>query len=107
MAIAADLIAAVGTVREGQGRADAIELPPRKVSRISAAGFVDIVADAEVFLFHNLASSQTVYVRLNLDSDNTVAADADDKSIRVDPGETLPFGLPFNTDATSYKLSVA
>lgn len=107
MAIVADLIAAVGTVRQSGARAEAIELPPVKVSRISAAGFVDIAADAEVFLFHNLSTSQTVFIRLNTDADATVAATGDDKSIRVDPGETFPFGLPANTDATGYRLSVA
>lgn len=108
MAIAADLIGSKGTVRLAEGvRADAIQLPPVSVARIIAAGFVDLIADSEIFLFHNLAASQTVYIRLNKDSDNTAAADADGQSIRVDPGETFTFGLPVDTDATGYKLSVA
>jgi hypothetical protein len=108
MAIVADLIGAKGTVRLGTDRqADAIELPPVSVARIAAAGFVDLTADAELFYFHNLATSQTVYIRVNLDSDNTAAASGDNQSLRVDPGETLPFGLPYNADATNYKLSVA
>lgn len=107
MAIVADLIATKGTVSLSGGfRADAVELPPVKVHRIAAAGFVDIVADGEVYLFHNLTTSQTVYIRLNLDSDATAAADGDDKSIRVEAGETFAFGLPANTDAAGYKLSV-
>lgn len=106
MAILADLIASKGSVREAGGRADAIELPPEKVYRISAAGFTDIDVDAELFLFHNRAGSQAVFVRLNLDADNTAAATGDNKSIAVDVGETLAFGLPANTDSSGYKLSV-
>ena len=108
MAIDADLIAVAGTVMQSGGfRADAIELPPKKVSRINAAGFTDITNDAEVFIFHNLTTSQTVFIRVNLDSDNTAAATGDSQSVRVDPGESLAFGLPVNVDATAYKLSVA
>jgi hypothetical protein len=108
VAIVADLIAAKGTVRlESGSRADALELPPVSVTRISAAGFTDLVADAEVYWFHNLSTSQTVFIRLNLDADNTAAATGDSQSIRVEAGETFPFGLPANADATGYKLSVA
>lgn len=108
MAIVADLIASKGTVRlVGGVRADALEMPPVKVDRIAAAGFTDITMDAEVFLFHNLSTSQTVYIRVNVDADNTAAADADTKSVRVEAGETFTFGLPVDTDASGYRLSVA
>lgn len=108
MAIDADLIAVKGTVRLAEGvRVAAYDMPPVNVSRVTVAGFVDLTMDAEVFLFHNLSTSQTVYIRLNLDSDNTAAASGDSKSVRVEAGETFPFGLNIDTDATGYKLSVA
>lgn len=108
MAIVADLIGSKGAVRMAGGfRADAIELPPVKVDRIAVAGFTDLTADAEVYIFHNLGTSQTVYIRLNKDTDNTAAADSDNQSIRVEAGESFTFGLPTDTDATGYKLSVA
>lgn len=108
MAIVAELVACQGTVRETGGlRADALIFPPKKVTRIAAAGFVDITQDAELFMFRNLSTSQVVYIRLNADADNTAAADADDKSVRVEVGETLTFGIAFETDATGFKLSVA
>lgn len=107
MAIVADLIAANGTVREAGQRANAIELPPNRVQRIAAAGAYDLTTDSEIYLFHNLSTSQVVYIRLNLDSDNTAAADGDDKSIRVDIGETFAFGMPAGVNSASYKLMVA
>lgn len=106
MAIVADLIAVDDMVRLPGSKADALQFPPKKVDHISAAGFVDIAADAEVFVFHNLASSQTVSIRLNTDADGTAASPSDNKSVRVDVGESVTFGLPKDTDATGYKLSV-
>lgn len=107
MAIDADFIAFRRTVQlpEGQG-APVPVLPARMVTRVSATGFIDITGDAEVFSFNNLSTSQTVYLRLNLDSDNTAAASGDNQSIRVEAGKSFDFGLPVETDATAYKLSV-
>lgn len=108
MAIDAQLIGSKGTIRQAEGlRAEGLTLPPVVTVSIVAAGFTDLTADAEVYWFHNFSTSQRVYIRLNLDSDNTAASSADNKSVGVDPGETLPFGLVIDTDATGYKLSVA
>ena len=108
MAIDCELIASIGTVNESGGtRADAVQLPPRKVTRLAAAGSIDIASDAEVFIFRNLSTSQTVFIRLNADADATAATTGDDQSIRVEAGESFSFGLAANVDAAGYKLMVA
>lgn len=108
MAIDCELIMTTGTVREsGATRADAVELPPRKVTRLAAAGAIDIATDAEVFIFNNLLTSQTVFIRLNVDGDATAAATGDDKSIRVEAGSSFTFGLTSGVDASGYQLLVA
>jgi hypothetical protein len=107
MAIVAQLIGTKGTVQMQSGvRADAVQLPPSSVQDVAAAGFVDLTVDAELYLFHNLSTSQLVHIRLNKDTDSTAASAGDGQSIKVDAGETFAFGLAADLDASAYKLSV-
>lgn len=107
MAIDAELVALKRTVElPGPSVAPVPVLPAVRVTRITATGAVDIVDDAEVFQFRNLSTSQTVFIRLNLDSDATVAATGDNQSIRVEAGKDYEFGLRKDLDSTAYKLMV-
>jgi hypothetical protein len=108
MAIDAELVAIKRTVQLPEGLSAPIPvLPPISVTRIVAAGSIDITADAEVLQFNNLSTSQTVFIRLNLDGDGTAAATGDSQSIRVEAGRMYEFGLRADLDATAYKLVVA
>jgi hypothetical protein len=79
-------------------------LPPLFVKRLAAAGSIDIDQDGEYFIFNNLSTSQTVFIRLNLDTDNTAAATGDATSLRVEAGQQATFLI--DGDARTYKLDV-
>lgn len=101
MSIHADII-----VNNGR---NAQRLPPLKRYALNAVASPQTVIfdiDAEKVTIKNYSDSQTIYVRLNLQSDNTAPSSSDSKSIGLEAGEAYTGDVPDGSDLSSYKLLI-
>ena len=81
-----------------------LAFPPKKVHKLAAAGVTALFAESTgAVLVRNLGDA--VHIRLNAAADNTQAAAADDKSVKLAAGgDEFPFALL--TSGNNYKLDV-
>jgi len=107
MAIAADIIVSSGVAQSGKGPTPIMELPPQKVHRVNGAGTVDLTLIAgNIYQSRMGKASDSVWVRVQADSDSTQAASGDDKSFRLDAGDIFSFGIKLEDDASQYEIDI-
>jgi hypothetical protein len=105
MAVSVELVESKGMTRLPGAQAQVVEMPPLRVSHLTAAGTTIFIDQAKLFIVTN--RGQDISIRISPIADNTAAGPTDGLSFVLKADESFTFGLPKSADPTQYHMVIA